>query len=56
MDTIRQTGAQVKVRLPADLKTWLQHQALDNRRTLNSEVVLRLEKSQSQQQAQGSAQ
>lgn len=33
------------VRMPDDLKRWLKHQAVDNRRTLNSEVLHRLEKS-----------
>ncbi|WP_114970221.1 Arc family DNA-binding protein [Rhodoferax ferrireducens] len=48
-------SSQIKVRLPSDLKTWLQHQALDSRRTLNSEIVLRLEQSRTQQ-LQGVAQ
>lgn len=34
-----------QVRLPEDLKNWLHHQAIDNRRSLNSEIVVRLEKS-----------
>ena len=34
-----------QVRLPDDLKAWLQHQALDNRRSLNSEILVRLEQS-----------
>lgn len=34
-----------QVRLPAELKTWLKHQAIDNRRSMNSEMVLRLEAS-----------
>lgn len=56
MESNRSMEAQVKVRLPAELKTWLQHQALDNRRTLNSEVVLRLEQSQARQTTQGETQ
>lgn len=41
------------LRLPDELKKWLQHQAVDNRRSLNGEVLVRLEQSQAQQQAQG---
>lgn len=40
------------VRMPQDLKDWLKHQAVDNRRSLNSEVVKRLEESRVRQ-AQG---
>lgn len=40
-----------QVRLPDDLKAWLQHAAIDNRRSLNSEIVVRLEKSRAQEQA-----
>lgn len=35
-----------QLRLPQELKAWLQHQAIDNRRSLNGEIVLRLEQSQ----------
>ncbi|WP_461161558.1 Arc family DNA-binding protein [Simplicispira piscis] len=41
------------VRLPPDLKDWLKHQAACNKRSMNSEVVLRLEQSRAQQQPQG---
>lgn len=45
------------VRLPDDLKTWLKHRAVDNKRSLNSEVVSRLEESRRrEQQAQGAQQ
>lgn len=44
------------VRMPDDLKRWLKHQAVDNRRTLNGEVLYRLEKSREEQErVQGSA-
>ncbi len=33
------------VRLRQDLKDWLKHRAVDNRRSMNSEVVARLEES-----------
>lgn len=33
------------VRLPDELKQWLKHQAVDNRRSLNAEIVMRLEES-----------
>jgi hypothetical protein len=38
------------VRLPDELRIWLKHQSIDNRRSLNSEIVIRLEQSQRQQQ------
>ena len=47
------------IRLPEDLKVWLKHQAVDNRRSFNGEVLIRLEQSRAQQeaqQAQGGAQ
>ncbi|MGE8318344.1 MAG: Arc family DNA-binding protein [Comamonas sp.] len=33
------------VRIPEDLKQWLKHRAVDNFRSLNSEIVARLEAS-----------
>jgi len=39
------------VRLPPELKDWLKHQATHNRRSMNSEVVKRLEESRAQQGA-----
>ena len=33
------------IRLPQDLKDWLKHQAINNRRSFNSEVISRLEES-----------
>lgn len=46
----------VMLRLPQEMKDWLKHQAIDNRRTLNSEVLHRLELSRKQQEAQGAPQ
>ena len=43
----------MQVRLPDELKTWLKHQAIDNRRSLNSELLHRLEQSRVQQEAKG---
>ncbi|EPD35127.1 hypothetical protein HMPREF9701_05506 [Delftia acidovorans CCUG 274B] len=34
-----------QVRIESDLKTWLKHAAIDNGRTLQQEVVYRLEES-----------
>jgi hypothetical protein len=34
---------QMKLRLPPELKLWLQQQAIANRRSLNAEVVFQLE-------------
>lgn len=42
---------QTPVRLPADLKRWLQHEAIDNHRSLNGEIVYRLEQLRAQQKA-----
>lgn len=33
------------VKLPDGLRDWLKHQAIDNRRTLSNEIVVRLEAS-----------
>lgn len=33
------------VRIPPELKDWLKHKAIDNRRSFNSEVLARLEDS-----------
>jgi ribosomal protein L18E len=41
------------VRLPQELRDWLKHQAKDNRRSMNSEVLMRLEQSRKTQQPQG---
>lgn len=41
------------VRLPDDLKQWLKHQAVDNRRSLNSEIIVRLEASRRQDEESG---
>jgi len=39
----------LQVRLPEDLKTWLKHQAVDNHRSLNAELIHRLEQSRTVQ-------
>ena len=36
------------VRLPVELKDWLKHRAIDNRRSFNSEVIDRLERTRQQ--------
>lgn len=40
---------QTNLRLPMELKTWLQEQAEAARRSLTAEVVLRLEESRNRQ-------
>lgn len=40
------------VRLPSDLKKWLQHQAVDAGRSLNKEILVRLEQSRKAQEGQ----
>ncbi len=37
------------VRIPQELKDWLKHQAIDNRRSFNSEVLGWLEQSRAQE-------
>jgi hypothetical protein len=37
------------VRIPQELKDWLKHKAIDNRRSFNSEVIQRLEESRARQ-------
>ena len=44
------SDAQTNVRLPVELKKWLQEQAETSRRSFTAEVVLRLEESRDQQQ------
>jgi hypothetical protein len=44
------------VKLPVDLRDWLKHQAIDNRRTLGNEIIYRLAQSRAQQQTMGGAQ
>lgn len=39
------------VRIPEELKQWLKHQAVDNFRSLNSEIVSRLEQSRKAEEA-----
>ncbi|EKT4092583.1 hypothetical protein QEG23_002100 [Stenotrophomonas maltophilia] len=38
------------LRLAPDLKIWLQHQAVDNRRSLNSEIEHRLAKMRAEEE------
>lgn len=42
----------LQVRLPEDLKIWLKHQSVDNRRSLNAEIVTRLEESRNKELSQ----
>lgn len=54
--TVSRNVPAMQIRVPEELKRWLKHQAVDNRRTLNSEVLHRLEQSrrqEEQRQAQG---
>lgn len=50
-EPIKPTG----VRIPPDLRKWLKHEAVDNMRSLNSEIVARLEESRAQQEAREKA-
>lgn len=40
------------VPIQSDLKAWLKHQAIDNGRTLQQEIVFRLEESRKGEEAQ----
>lgn len=40
------------VRMPDELRMWLKHRAVDNYRSMNSEVVARLEESRRREEAQ----
>lgn len=50
------TIAPFGVRLPAELKSWLGLQAQANRRSLNGEMIKRLEESRLREQEQKNAQ
>lgn len=55
MSTSKQ-AAPTPVRLPAELKTWLMHEAVDRENgSLNKEIVRRLEESRKRQLARGEA-
>ena len=43
------------VRIPAELKLWLKHKAVDNFRSFNSEIVARLEQSRKAEESLGTA-
>jgi len=42
--------------MPAELKAWLKHQAIDNGRSFNSEVLARLQQSRNQEEAETTSQ
>ena len=48
-------GKGAQFRLPPELKTWLQGRAVDNHRSLNGEVIQRLEESRRQELARQQA-
>ena len=54
--TVGRNSPAIMLRVPEDLKQWLKHQAVDNRRSLNSEVLHRLEESRAQQEQTKGAQ
>lgn len=41
-----------QIRIPVELILWLKHQAIDNYRSMNSEIVARLEDSRRREEAQ----
>lgn len=45
------TLAPSPVRIPEELKKWLKHKAIDNFRSLNSEIIARLEQSRKAEEA-----
>lgn len=46
-----QRGNQMKIRLPDNLKQWVEGQAKANHRSQNAEIVYRLEQAKQQQEA-----
>ena len=48
------TAPAIQLRLPTELKNWLKHQAIDNHRSLNGEVLARIEQTRALQ-TQGAA-
>ncbi|WP_141111155.1 Arc family DNA-binding protein [Chromobacterium haemolyticum] len=40
------------IRIPEELKNWLKHKAIDNYRSLNGEIVARLEESRKREEEQ----
>lgn len=61
MESIKQKGGSMNVskqrapspvRIPEELKIWLKHKAVDNFRSLNSEIIARLEQSRKSEEAQ----
>jgi predicted HicB family RNase H-like nuclease len=50
--TEKQKPISLMLRLPPDLGQWIKHQAVDNYRSFNSEVIQRLEQSRAQQKQQ----
>ena len=49
--TVGRGSPAVMVRMPEELKVWLKHRAIDNRRTLNSEVLVLLEQAKASQES-----
>lgn len=41
---------QTPIRIPDDLRVWLKHKCVDNRRTLTAEVVARLQQTRNQEE------
>jgi len=46
---MRKNEAKFTMRLPVEFKRWLAHQAIDNNRSLNSEILDRLLESKARQ-------
>lgn len=52
---VEKTKKPLGVRLPDELKQWLKHRAVDNRRSLNSEILVRLEESKRNEEREEAA-
>lgn len=50
-DSVGRGSPYVMVRMTEEMKRWLKHQAVDNRRSLSNEVLIRLELSRSLEEA-----
>jgi hypothetical protein len=50
MDQSNERESQVKIRIAPELRDWLKHQAIANRRTLSREIEYRVIESQKREQ------
>ncbi|WP_458763678.1 Arc family DNA-binding protein [Cupriavidus basilensis] len=51
----KRDDAQTPVRFPLELKNWLKHKAIDNGRSMNSEILVRLQESRRREEGDAGA-